>query len=65
MVEVRVDTGGSKSHGGRDLFQIAASLRPLGVWQRMYLSEFLEGPEEERLFGLPSVCHLTLRGPLL
>lgn len=65
VVQVRVDSGGSRSHGGRDLFQITASLGPLGAWPWVYLSEFSEGPEGEGLFGLPSVCHLTLSGPLL
>lgn len=53
MAQVRVGSESSKSYGGRDLLQIVASLGPLGVWEWIYLSEFLEGAEEEGLFGLP------------
>lgn len=31
----------------------SASLGLLGMWQWMYLSEFLVGPEDEGLLGLP------------
>lgn len=53
----------AKARAGGDLLQITASLGPLGVWPWMYLSELLEGPEDEGLLGLPQVSHLILSGP--